>query len=50
MERVGSDLVNNSCMRSRVRNIQLIVLNASTLEAFVNSAGATMKVRAANGL
>ncbi len=37
-------------MRSRVRNIRLIVLNASTLEAFVKSAGAAINVRAANGL
>ena len=37
-------------MRSRVRNIRLIVLSASTLEELVNSACATMKVNTANGL
>ena len=36
-------------MRSRVRNIRLIVLSASTLEELVNSACATMKVNTANG-
>src|SRR5260370_10609017 len=46
----ASDLANNSCIRSRVRNIRLIVLNASTLEAFVNKAGAAMNVTTANGL
>ena len=37
-------------MRSRMRNIRLIVLSASTLEELVNSAGATMKVNTAKGL
>jgi len=37
-------------MRSRVRNIRLIVLIASTLDAFVNNAGAAMNVSTAKGL
>jgi hypothetical protein len=37
-------------MRSRVRNILLIVLIASTLDAFVNNAGAAINVTTANGL
>ena len=43
------DSVNSSCILSLVRNIRLIVPRAKTLEAFVSSAGAATKVRAANG-
>ena len=47
---VGFDLLSNSVIRSRVRDIRLMVLIASTLEAFVKSAGAATNVSAANGL
>src|SRR5262245_6289953 len=46
----ASHLLSNSVIRSRVRNIRLIVLIASTLEAFVKIAGAATNVSAANGL
>src|SRR5206468_2412024 len=44
------DCANSSFIRSRVRNIRLIVLSASTLDEFVNNAGAAMNVSTANGL
>src|ERR1041385_6122067 len=44
------DSANNCCMRSRVRNMRLIVLIASTLVALVRMAGATINVSTANGL
>ena len=47
--RVGGFL-QQFCIRSRVRNMRLMVLIASTLVAFVKIAGAAMKVRIANGL
>ena len=45
-----SDLAYSSDMRSRVRSMRLVVLIASTLEAFVSNAGATMNVTTAKGL